>query len=132
MDVFLDFRNAVESKINQMLSTNNKVFKTEVSKDLMWEKYLNSFPGETNSIFRERGSYDCQACKRFIKAVGNMVIIKNGELVSIWDIDIENETYKIVSKKMSNYIKLFPIKNEFLHTEKIVGVSHNKDDKTDK
>jgi hypothetical protein len=53
-----------------------------------------------------------------------MVIIKNGELVSIWDVKIDN-FYQTVTDALSYLVKQRPIDNVFFHFEKNVGVDKN-------
>ncbi len=112
---FKSIQEAVSNKL-KIMSVEN-LFTTEASKDKMWEVYLNSFPAGSNPMFRTRTEHDCQCCKRFIRAAGNIVSFKGGKVVSIWDIKIkgeENKPYQIVANAMSKYVKSKAIKNVFL------------------
>ena len=65
------------------MTVSSHLFLTNVSKDEMWETYLKSFPKGANPIFRERTEHDCNCCKNFIRAVGNVVEIVGNKVVTI-------------------------------------------------
>ena len=119
---FILLKEAVQQKLDNMTVT--EFFITDVDKDEMWELYLNSFPAGTNEIYRERRAYDCSCCRQFIKNIGNVVTIKNGELVSMWDITV-GSYYQPVADALSAYVKSKPILNVFRSKEHIVGTDHN-------
>ena len=100
------------------------LFRVDISKDLLWDTYLSSFPEGTNPIFRERTEHDCQCCKQFIRAVGGMVAIIDGKIVSIWDVTIDGG-YQVVADALSKVVKSRSIANIFLHIEKKVGTEKN-------
>lgn len=119
---FHDFKKAIRKQFESM--AGSELFKTDVDKDLLWETYLKSFPEGTNPIFRERTEHDCQCCKQFIRACGNMVTIVDNKLVSIWDIQV-GEHYQTVTDAMSKLVKFKSVKNVFLHREEKVGTDSN-------
>lgn len=90
--------------------------------DGLWETYLRSFPKGTNPIYRERTEHDCSCCRGFIRAVGNVVAIVEGKVVSIWDTDVPGEPgYQAVADAMATLVKSRPIANAFLHFEAHAG-----------
>ena len=101
--------------------SKSDLFVTSVNKDDLWDKYLASFPVDSNPIYRVRSVHDCSCCKQFIRTVGNVVCIVDNKLVSIWDAPIADPDYQIVAKAMSEFVKSFPINNIFLHYEHKVG-----------
>ena len=119
---FVEFKKGVQRQFNEMKTQS--LFRIQLDKDKLWETYLSNFPEGTNPIFRERTEYDCQCCRHFIRAVGDMASIKNGELVSIWDVNVGG-FYQVVANAMSEYVKSCPIDNIFLHFEKTVGTDKN-------
>jgi hypothetical protein len=121
--VFRDLKEAVQKKFAIMASF--ELFVTAVEKDELWKTYLSSFPKGTNPIFRERTEHDCQCCKQFIRACGNVVAVVNGEIHSIWDIDIGGR-YQPVVDALSTLVKSKPISNPFLHYEPTVGTDKNR------
>jgi hypothetical protein len=119
---FRDFKTAVGSQFESMSSL--ELFVIDVDKDVLWETYLKSFPEGSNPIFRERTEYDCQCCKQFIRACGNMVAIVENKLVSIWDVQV-GEHYQVVADALSKLVKSKDIKDVFFHREKKVGTNFN-------
>lgn len=122
---FVDFRTKIQEQFNSMAENSARLFVVDVDKDEMWNLYLDSFPAGTNNIYRERREHDCSCCRQFIKQVGNVVAINNGEVSSIWDIDTSDATYQTVAKAMSEYIKSKPVVNVFFCKESRVGTMHN-------
>lgn len=120
---FTDFKSVVHEQMRQMSA--RELFRTDTSKDDLWETYLSSFPPGTNPIFRERTEHDCQCCKQFIRACGNMVAIVAGELVSIWDIEIGGY-YQVVADALSKLVKSNAVRDAFFHTEQNVGTDFNR------
>lgn len=120
--MFSDFKLAVERKFEEM--QKQEMFRVKVDKDQLWDRYLSSFPEGTNPIFRERTEHDCQCCKSFIRAVGDVVVIKDGNLDSLWDLEVP-EPYKTVASSLAQFIKRHAIDNQFLHPEPSAGVDKN-------
>ncbi len=120
--MFKDFKQAVLAQFEDMKEM--RLFRTDVSKEQLWDTYLESFPEGTNPMFRERTEHDCQHCKQFIRAVGNMVGIDSG-LVSIWDVSDVGPVYQPVADALSKLVKAAAIRDVFLYAEKKVGVDFN-------
>ena len=120
---FMKFKTAVAAQFEQMKGF--PLFRTTAPKDLLWDTYLNSFPEGTNPIYRERREYDCNCCKQFVRAVGNVVALIDGHMVSIWDINTGELAYDTVAKAMAAVVKRHPIDNVFRHTERTAGTEKN-------
>jgi len=126
---FRDFKEAVNEQFTDMVT--GSVFVTDVTKDDLWETYLSSFPAGTNPIYRERREHDCQCCKQFIRACGNIVSINdNLELESIWDIEIGGH-YQVVADALSALVKGRAINDIFLHYQKKLGTDFNHQEMED-
>ena len=117
---FKKFQAAVQRQFNVM--KGHSLFRVNIEKDTLWETYLSSFPAGTDPIYKERTEHDCQCCKHFIRAVGNMVAVINGSIVSIWDVTTGDPTYQIVADALSKLVKTGKISDMFLHVEQNVGV----------
>jgi hypothetical protein len=124
--LFREFKKAISRQIDFVMK-NRDLFRVNVDKDKLWETYLNSFPDGSNPIFKERTEHDCNCCKQFIRAVGNMVAIIDGKVVSIWDVQVGGH-YQVVSDAMSALVKSCPVDNIFLHTELRAGTDRNYQD----
>jgi hypothetical protein len=101
------------------------LFRVQIDKDLLWQTYLDSFPEGTNPVYKERTEYDCTCCKQFIRAVGDVVAIVEGRVVSIWDVSTDEVAFNVVAGALAQLIKSQPIDNIFLHTEKVAGTDKN-------
>ena len=120
--MFSDLKKAVQKQFELMHP--HGLYRVSVDKDLLWEKYLGSFPPGTDPLFKERTEHDCQCCKHFIRAVGGLVTIVNGSLMSIWDVEVP-EPYQAIVKALSEFVKSQPIDNVFLTPEKVIGTDKN-------
>lgn len=122
MSDFIVFKEAINKQFKKMSEGN--LFRVNLDKDHLWNNYLDSFPEGTNKIYKERREYDCQCCKQFIRAGGNAVIINNGLLETIWDVEVP-EPYQTVANALSKFVRSHPIDNQFLHYESDMGTDYN-------
>ena len=117
------FKQAVARQFSLMQSRN--LFRTQVDKDLLWDTYLSSFPAGSNPMYQERTEHDCNSCKQFIRTMGNVVAIIDGDLVSIWDGPVDDPNYQVVAAAMATLVKSAPIENIFLHCAPSAGTAKN-------
>ena len=122
MSDFIEFKEAVREQFDRM--SKFVLFKTDISKEDLFNTYLDSFPEGTNEIYRERRRYDCQCCKSFIRSCGNVVAIENNKLISIWDVKVGGY-YQEVADALSKLVKEEDIRDVFLHFEKNLGTDKN-------
>lgn len=102
------------------------LFCSNASKDELWDTYLETLGSlGHNEIYRERGEHDCQCCKSFIRKVGNIVAIKDGQLHSIWDEVNTGTYYDELAATMSNLVKSKGIRGIFLSDMEKVGTDSN-------
>jgi len=124
---FVAFKEAVARQFATM--QQHPLYRTQAPKEGLWDTYLNSFPEGSNPLYRERTEHDCSCCKQFIRAVGNVVAIIDGKVVSLWDTTISGEPeYQDVADKMAFFVKSFPIDNVFTHEERTAGTDKNFED----
>lgn len=119
----MDF-NAIKTAVSLQFSRmqQHPLFRVEIDRDELWQTYLSSFPPGTNPIYRTRAEYDCSCCRHFIKSVGDVVAVVNGELVSIWDVSIPAEpAFETVTRALSALVLSKPISAPFLHHERTAG-----------
>lgn len=121
----------IQNNFNEITKNVDKLFEVEVDKDEMWNFYLDSFPYGTNKIFRERREYDCSCCRHFIKTIGNAVVLNNGEIKTIWDVQTNDSTFQPVMDAMSKYIKDKSITNVYITNERKIGTKSNIELATD-
>lgn len=127
---FINFKHAVAKQFDTMRKHN--LFVTQVEKDDLWATYLASFPEGANPIYRERTKHDCSCCRQFIRAVGNVVAIIDGKIVSIWDTPDVGPVYQPVANALSTLVKSKPIDNVFLTTERTAGQDKNFEQMVDR
>ena len=120
--VFRDFQQAIQQQFANM--QGHTLYRAALDGDALWAAYLEAFPAGSNPIYKERTEHDCSCCRHFVKTVGGVVSIVNGEIKSLWDCTIGGH-YGVVAEAMSALVKLAPIGNIFLHTERAVGTAKN-------
>lgn len=126
MSNFKEFKMSLQKHIENMLKDKPTLFLTDIEKDTLWETYLESFPPGTNEIFKERREFDCNCCKQFVRPFANLVIIKDKELVSIWDVEDAVYPFDIVSKEMSKLVKSANVKDVFVTNDRKLGTDKNR------
>lgn len=119
---FSVLQHAITKRFAQMIQRD--VFTVVLNRDALWETYLQSFPIGTNPIYRKRAEHDCSCCRQFVKTIGNVVSIVDGQIETLWDhLDIEEgHPYQVVAQAMSRYVAAHEIQNLFLHNETSIGV----------
>ncbi|MGL5329900.1 MAG: hypothetical protein ACRDD7_11565, partial [Peptostreptococcaceae bacterium] len=129
---FKNFKMKLQETFKKLVKDVDHLFEVEVDKDEMWNLYLDSFPAGTNEIFRERREYDCSCCRQFVKALGNVVVIKNNKVHTIWDIDTGCTTFKPVTDALAAYIKGKVVSNVFVSKFARIGTDKNFEQCADK
>lgn len=120
---FRKFKTAVARQFEMM--SKHDLFYTSISRDALWDTYLNSFPENSNPIFRERTEHDCSCCRSFVKTIGNVGAIIDGKLVTIWDAVVGDPDYQVVSDAMAKAVRGESVDNIFLHVNNSVGTNVN-------
>lgn len=126
--MFKDFVKAIQKNLQQMSKDSSRLFTVNVDTEALYNLYLDSFPAGTNEIYRERREYDCSCCRHFIRDVGNVVSIKNGELHTIWGINpVSDDKYNVVAAALDAYVKQKAVLGVFLKKEKRIGTPENRE-----
>lgn len=133
MNNFTKFKQELQKHFNEMVSDAEKLFEVDVDKDELWEMYLNSFPAGTNGIYRQRREHDCGVCRQFIKNIGAAVTIKDGEVHTIWELDLGGDkTYQPVCNALDAFIKSHKVKDIYVSKLAKIGVDLNRENAGDK
>lgn len=133
MNNFTKFKQELQKHFNEMVSDAEKLFEVDVDKDELWEMYLNSFPAGTNGIYRQRREHDCGVCRQFIKNIGAAVTIKDGEVHTIWELDLGGDkTYQPVCNALDAFVKSHKVKDIYVSKLAKIGVDLNRENAGDK
>lgn len=125
MDGFLKFKKALQDHFNEMQKDVTHLFEVNVDKDELWNTYLDSFPAGTNNIFRERREYDCSCCRQFIKNIGAAVIIKDNQVHTIWELELNDSTYQPVCDALDAFVKAHKVTDIYTTTFQKMGTDFN-------
>jgi len=115
---FSVFAKAVHSQFELM--AKHQLLVKDVGKDALWHHYLSSFPEGTNEIFRERTEHDCNCCSQFIKRIGNVVSIIDGEIKTVWDVD-PGYPYSDVAASMRELVVDSFIRSKFYYNQRKIS-----------
>lgn len=125
---FIKFKEELQKHFEEMTKDATHLFEVEVDKDELWSIYLGSYPPGTNKIFRERTEHDCSCCRHFIKNIGNAVIIKDNQVHTVWDLELNNTTYQPVVNALASFIKSNVVTDIYISKEKKIGTDFNYED----
>jgi len=132
MSDFQLLKSKVQERFLELTKEATHLFEVEVDKDVMWNDiYLGSFPEGTNEIFREKGEYDCSCCKQFIRAIGNVVVIIDNKLHTMWDFEIDSTKYQPVVNALRDFILSKAVTNIYFSESKKVGTDKNYEEMED-
>lgn len=121
--MFRKLSDAVHARFVEM--SKGELYVVEVSD--LFEQYLAAFPEGSNPVVKERTEHDCQTCKSFIRRLGKVVGIVDGQVVTVWDDHDVPSPYKEVADKLGEIVRNAPIKTVFRTKERSCGVDHNYD-----
>ena len=122
---FEHFRNSLRRHIENLTKDVDKLFEVDVDKDAVWLTYLESIPAEYNPIFRERRVYDCSECRQFIRSFGNVAVIKDSVIHTIWEFDTEDEVFQPVIDALDRLVKSHIVKDIYVTKFAKIGVKEN-------
>lgn len=122
---FANFKRAVQQQFATMQTL--PLFYVDIDGEELWQLYLQSYPEGTNPIYRVQSEHDCSACRQFVKVAGKVVAIKEGKLLSIWDIEEASlaTEYVVVARALSQAVKSKQISSRFVHDQQAIGVDKN-------
>lgn len=125
---FSKFEERFQQNFARLTANATHLYEVDVDKDEMWNLYLDSFPAGTNEIYRTRREYDCSCCRHFIKSLGNVVVIENNHMKTIWDFDADSTTFQPVIDALDAYVKARPVVNVYIGKFAKVGTKNNYED----
>jgi len=120
---FLTMKNLLQKNFEEMVRDSTHLFEVELDKEELWSLYLESFPLGTNDIFRERREHDCSCCRQFIRNFGNVVIIKNNKVSTIWDFSTNDTTYQPVLTALSDFVRRHAVSDVYFSKDVKIGTN---------
>lgn len=98
------------------LMSSGKLFRSEVTGQEVWNRYISSFNREDDPVFRDPASttHTCNNDKNFIRRYGNIVSIVDGKIVSMFDIDVKGTVYENSVKSVKSLLSNSKIKDVFV------------------
>ena len=100
------------------------MYVVDIDTQVLWETYLKAFPEGTDTLYKTETHHTCNCCRSFIKQVGNVVIIKDNKVQTLWD-GVALYPYDVVSKALHDLVKSAPIKDVFSYVENKAGKRSN-------
>lgn len=116
---FKPFKIRFQNHFTNLLKDQTHLYEVDVDKDTLWDSYLNSFPLE------HRQDHNCNCCRQFIKNYGNLVVIKDNQVYSIWGFDAGDSTFQAVVDALNNLVTSKPIRDVFVTTHSKLGTDYN-------
>lgn len=115
---FLRFKQKMQENFKSLIENQSVLYVTDVDKQLIYDTYLAAFPES------ERQEHTCNSCKQFLRPYGNVVVIVNNELKTIWDFDCD-EPYHTVAQSLHNLVVSAPIRDVFVTKISKLGTDYN-------
>ena len=119
MSEFIKVKTAVRKQFDLISKDQRKLFFVQVDRDKIWELYLEGF---ADPVIRQ--DHNCNCCKSFLRQWAGIVTIKNNQIETIWDVEVD-ELYKQPIKNISRYIKSLPVSDVFVNTFPKLGTDSN-------
>lgn len=126
---FAQFKKVLQLHLAAMLEQQTHLYIAGVEKDRLWETYLESFPPGMNEIFRKRRYHDCSYCRQFIRAFGNVVAIRQNQVVTLWD--FQAGEYQPVADALAALVRSAPVRDVFITGESGCGTDRNFEQQED-
>jgi len=125
MSNFKYFKELFQKNFKELTKNASHLFQVELNKDDMWNLYLDSFKPEDNPIYRKLREFDCGCCRYFIKNIGNVIVLKDNQIKTIWDFETGSETFQPVVNALDKFVKSHVVSDVFVSKLKKIGTDKN-------
>ena len=122
---FRNFKKRFQENFKKLTKGVDTLFEVNIDKDELWNLYLDSFPAGTNEIYRERREYDCSCCRHFMKSFGNVVVIKDNKIYTIWEFDSGSAVFQPVVDALDRFIKSHVVSDVYVSKLIKIGTDYN-------
>jgi hypothetical protein len=124
---FSDFLKEFKKNAENIFESNQHLFLANVEKEDLWNTYLESYPTDKNKVFRVRREFDCSCCRSFIKNFSNVVSIQDGEIVTFWDFDTNDDTFQPMIEAMREIVKSSFVSDSFVTKNADFGTERTRE-----
>jgi len=122
---FGEFKVLFQKNFKELTKDASHLFEVELNLDDLWTLYLESFPNGKNEIYRQRREYDCSCCRSFIRNIGNVVVIKDNQVKTIWDFETGDTTFQPVINALDKFVKSHVVSDVWISKLKKIGTDKN-------
>ncbi len=116
--MFTTVKQKMQERFKEM--SKGTLFFVNVDKDKIWNSYLDAFEAE------DKQGNNCRCCQSFLRQYGGVVGIKDNQIITLWDFEVEGE-YAESIKALRKYIVSLPIAGIFLNPFAKCGTDRNPD-----
>lgn len=124
---FNQFKPLFQKHFEEMTRGVTTLYEVDVDKEEFWNLYLDSFPAGKNEIYRTRREYDCSCCRHFFRDFGNVVVIKDQKITTLWDFHPNDDTFEPVMRALNEYILSRPVTECFVTKNKKIGTDRSRE-----
>ena len=122
---FKKFKKKFQDHFAEITKDAQRMYEVQINKEDFYGLYLDSFPAGTNNTYKVNREYDCNCCKHFLRVMGNVVVIKDNQIHTLWDFDTGSEVFQPVVDALDAYIKRHTVTDFFVSKEKNIGTDKN-------
>jgi hypothetical protein len=121
--MFENIKAQVATRFKDFDSTN--LLLAAVDRGVLFDAYLAALPEE------ERQPHNCACCRSFLNRYGNLVSIKDGKVLTLWDFE-GSGVYADVPKALARIVKAASIRHPLVTAQSVVGTDFNLTEKAGK
>ena len=110
----------IKEKVQQQFNSfpQEQLLKIQLMHNELFDAYLKALPEEI------RQEHNCSCCKSFLNNYGGIVYIKDNEVHTLWDFEVDYP-YNNVPKILAEIVKANQIQNRFVSKTRQLGVDTN-------
>lgn len=124
---FNQFKPLFQKHFEEMIENATALYQVNVDKEALWNTYLDSFPAGKNEIYRTRREFDCSCCRHFFRDFGNVVVIKDQKITTLWDFHPNDDTFEPVMQALNAFILAHPVTEQFFSKFANIGTDQNRE-----